>query len=130
MYLVYIPCPNMRVAQRLAKLLLAQKQIACANIIPSTSLYVWQGNLTQSREWILLGKTMFTKTCTKKSIEQLVLSSHPYKLPAILFFSCSAHEPFVSWVKKSLVQDLTQEHPSSKHIQQKTKGKNKGKTSE
>lgn len=80
--LIYITCPNEKEAEKLAKMLLEAKLIACANIISNMkALYVWQGKLNRDTEVILLLKT---KSENFLEIEKLVEKEHSYECPCII----------------------------------------------
>jgi len=75
--------------------LLNEKLVACANILPSKSLYFWQGKLNKETESILILKTTKEKaTVVEKQIKEL----HSYELPCILKIEGKANEEFEKWV--------------------------------
>ncbi len=97
--LVYIPIPNLKEARELAKMLLEKKLVACVNIVPSTSLYLWEGAIREEAEQILLAKT------TEKNFEKIVREVeklHSSELPAILRVPFDSSSRFASWVQKSV----------------------------
>jgi periplasmic divalent cation tolerance protein len=99
MILLYIPFPSLRVAKRVTETLLKEKLIACGNIIPGESLYVWKGKLVDTREWTLLAKT--TERNRKRSVRRIE-ALHPYDEPCILALNAKANDVFGSWVKESV----------------------------
>ena len=69
-------------AERLARILLTQKLIACAQIIgPGQSLYWWQGEIAEAQEIFL---SMKTDRSLYSRIEQLIKAEHPYQVPEIV----------------------------------------------
>jgi periplasmic divalent cation tolerance protein len=69
-------------AERIAKLLLDRKLIACAQVTgPITSLYRWQGVTTKAAEFSLSLKT--TPSCADK-VRTVLKQEHPYELPEII----------------------------------------------
>ena len=97
--LAYITNPNKKEAEKLARLLLEKRLIACANIIPITSLYWWQGKITKDREFLLIGKTIKKKfQRLKKFVEEV----HPYSVPCILKLRASSNDKYYEWLKKEL----------------------------
>lgn len=79
---VLITAPGLPVARKLARAALAQKLIACANLIrPIESHYWWQGKIERSREVLLICKTTRTRI---RSLEGLIRREHPYDTPEFL----------------------------------------------
>jgi periplasmic divalent cation tolerance protein len=69
-------------AERISKLLLERKLIACAQITgPITSLYRWKGATTSATEFSLSLKT--TPSCAEV-VKALLSREHPYDLPEIV----------------------------------------------
>ena len=55
----YITVPNKKEAERIAKKLLQQRLIACANVIGNVNSYfVWKNKVHNSKEIIICGKTI------------------------------------------------------------------------
>ncbi len=97
MLAVYIPCPTKKKARDIAALLLQKKLIACANIFPSTSMYFWKGKLHNTKEFIILAKTMENKY---KEIEKIVLSTHSYNCPCITAWKIDkSTAAYTTWLK-------------------------------
>ena len=100
MLLFYITCPNNSEAESLAKVLLEEQLIACANILPGMkSFYVWQDELQHSEEIILLLKAPKAKQAI---IEARVTELHSYDCPCILSFEPhSVNVPFLNFIQES-----------------------------
>jgi len=94
MKIIYTPCKNEQEAKKIAKILLFEKLIACANLIPSTSLYTWNGKQEEKNEIILI-----IKTSQAIKVEKRIVELHSYSLPCILTFSAKANKDFEKWVK-------------------------------
>lgn len=96
MLAIYIPCKDKQQAMDISVHLLKKKLIACANIIPSTSVYAWQGKLETNDEHILLAKTTDKKY---KAIEKAVLALHSYTCPCITAWKIShVNSAYKKWV--------------------------------
>jgi periplasmic divalent cation tolerance protein len=79
---VIVTAPDMAVATKLARTLTDAKKAACVNILPGiSSLYWWQGKLTEDNEVLLLVKT---RAALFDEVAALVKSSHPYQVPEII----------------------------------------------
>lgn len=76
---VLVTAPNLKVARKLAKVALAERLVACANLVPRLeSHYWWKGKLEKSAEVLILFKT---RAPLLEKLEKLVLENHPYDTP-------------------------------------------------
>lgn len=99
--LVWCPFPDSEEARKAAETLLAEKRIACANLIPAIqSIYEWQGEVASSAEVGVIFKT------TASRIEGLIVrlgECHPYDTPAITAWRCdAAHPATLQWLSETL----------------------------
>ncbi len=96
----YVPCPTTKTAQEIARALLENKKIGCANILPQmTSIYWWQDKIEQTDEVVLILKTHLEHTEVEQAVKQL----HPYEIPAIIEIKVnSTNQEYLSWIKSSL----------------------------
>lgn len=95
---VYITNPTKEEARKIAKHLLKNKLIACANIFPINSLYWWKGKIADEKEFVLIVKTIkgnFEKV--KREVEKI----HSYKIPCIIRIPVSSDEKYYNWLKKA-----------------------------
>lgn len=99
--LIYITCPDREVAKTIARALVEEKLIACANILDGlTSVYRWDGNIEESSEVLLLAKTEASKW---KQLEKRVLELHPYDVPCVVAYpSAETTSIFAHWVRSSV----------------------------
>lgn len=88
-------------ANLLARELLARRQAACVNIIPSVrSVYRWQGKICTDGELMLIIKTMEQEY---EAVRLTIHELHSYELPEILGFSIQHGDAgFLSWIAASL----------------------------
>ncbi len=93
--------PNQDVAEALGKELVAQQLAACVNLIPGmTSIYHWQGKISQDQEVQLIIKSHRRH---KEAIEQLLNSSHPYDTPELLTINVeSGSNAYIQWIQDSV----------------------------
>lgn len=93
---VYVTCPDEETARRIAAALLERRLVACANLLPVTSLYRWEGRLEEARE-----VAMFLKT-TRARVDEVVRAVaelHPHDVPcAVAFPLDGGHAPYYAWV--------------------------------
>ena len=78
---VWVNCPDREVAARISAALIAERVVACANILAGIdSVYRWKGSVERATEFPLVAKTrgsLFDAVCRR------VKSLHPYETPAI-----------------------------------------------
>jgi len=80
--IILCTCPDKDTAEKLARLLVANHEAACVNIIPGiTSIYAWQGQIESAQEHLLLIKA---HNDYYQSIETTLRNHHPYELPEII----------------------------------------------
>ena len=95
--LIYVTTPTRDAAVSIARALLDQRLIACANIIPGAlSLYRWEGRVVEDGEVILIAKT---KTeCAPRVIEK-IRGLHSFTCPCILALPVTDGNPaFLEWI--------------------------------
>lgn len=97
--LVYITNPTKKEAEKIAKLLLEKRLIACANIFATRSLYHWKGKMENGREFVLLGKT---ENRNFNKIVKVVEKNHSYDIPCIAKLPIGFNAKYANWVKSEL----------------------------
>ncbi len=97
---VLVTAPDLKTARALAQAALAERLVACANLVPRIeSHYWWQGKLERSAEVLLLLKTRKTRLA---ALERLILDRHPYDTPEILALPLHAGtERYLDWILES-----------------------------
>lgn len=101
-YLVVLcTCPNAKLAEQLANLVIKEHCAACVNIISNlTSVYRWEGQITQSAEYLLIIKTHSEKY-TK--LENILRTYHEYQIPEIIALPIHhGLDTYLNWIKESL----------------------------
>lgn len=95
--LLYVTVKNKREALEIAKILLEEKLIACANITsPVTSVYAWEGDVQSQSEVLMLLKT--TVDLQDQAILR-VAALHSYECPCITALPVeAAYAPFARWI--------------------------------
>ena len=89
--------PEIETARRIARQLVTEKLVACANLIPAVeSIYRWQDKVENAQEVLGLFKT--TATCYAAFQERLK-SLHPYDVPEIIYLQIEDGLPeYLRWV--------------------------------
>ncbi len=68
-------------AKKMITLLLEERLVACAQMMPIQSFYRWEGKICDEQEFLVLLKT---QAIHYDAIEALILAHHPYKTPQLL----------------------------------------------
>jgi periplasmic divalent cation tolerance protein len=97
--LIYITTQSKKEAKRIAKILLKEKLIACANIFPIESQFLWQGKIKKVKEF---GMILKTKRRLVEKIVKKIKAIHSYKIPCIISFSIEkGNKDFLDWIGDS-----------------------------
>lgn len=79
---VLVTAKNKREANRIAKVLVEEKLIACANIVTNVeSIFRWQGKLDKLKEVLLILKT---KKKNFQKLSKIIQKLHSYETPEII----------------------------------------------
>lgn len=99
--IIYCTCPDSNAAEILAKKLLEEKLIACANLLSGLeSHYWWEGKIQKDREVLLILKT---RQSLFKAIEIMIQQNHPYQVPEIIALPIlQGNVSYLSWIQDSV----------------------------
>jgi periplasmic divalent cation tolerance protein len=100
--MAYVPCPSREVALSLARTLLEEKLIACANVLGGmSSIYVWENKIQEEEETLLLAKT---SEPVWEALEARIIELHPYDLPCIVAYHADkSSDAFAQWLSRNVV---------------------------
>lgn len=95
--IVLTNCPDVEVADRIARTLVEQKLAACVNRMPAVdSVYRWQGAVERTVEVPLLIKSTRERL---PEVQEAIRALHPYEVPEILAIPVVAGLPaYLRWV--------------------------------
>lgn len=93
--LFYVTFPDKETAEKISNELLSAKLIACANIHPMNSIYLWKGNMCSENEWVAILKTTLSK---EEDIQTFILKNHPYETPCIIRWPVAANAEYEQWI--------------------------------
>ena len=88
-------------ARTIATVLVEERLAACVNIIPRmTSVYAWEGRLSEDEEQQLVIKTSVDQLA---ALEKRLFELHSYTTPEFLVIKASAgSEAYLDWVLESV----------------------------
>lgn len=90
--------PDTEHAVRMGRVLVEERLIACANLLPGlTSIYRWEGAVQQEAEVLLLMKTTRARVAALKArLPEL----HPYAVPELVVAEVAdGLAPYCGWVR-------------------------------
>ncbi|MFA6564349.1 MAG: divalent-cation tolerance protein CutA [Verrucomicrobiia bacterium] len=98
---VFVTAGSRLEARRIARALLEQRLVACANIVPGVeSHYWWKGKIDHAREWLLVMKTRRNRF---RAVERAVKQLHSYQVPEIIALPLAAGQAdYLRWIDDSL----------------------------
>jgi periplasmic divalent cation tolerance protein len=99
--IVLTTCASPGEASKLARILVEERLVACATLIPKVeSIYYWEGQVESNTETLVL-----MKTCVDQlpALESRVQALHSYQTPEFLVLGIeAASEPYLAWLTANL----------------------------
>ena len=94
---VYVTAPDRETALNIARTIVEERLAACANILgPMTSVYRWEGKVTEEGEVAFIAKTAETEL---PALVARIKALHPYQVPCIVAWPIVAgHQPYLDWI--------------------------------
>ncbi|MEM3627636.1 MAG: divalent-cation tolerance protein CutA [Candidatus Bathyarchaeia archaeon] len=98
---VLVTAANREETEKIARCLLDEKLISCANILgPVHSLFWWMGKIEKAEEYVLLMKT---RADMFKRLSERVKAMHSYEVPEIVALPIvEGFKPYMEWLNNSL----------------------------
>lgn len=93
--------PDKKSITKVANELVKDRVAACVNIFKISSVYLWQGKIENSPEYLA-----FFKTTKKNSalLKKAIKASHPYDVPEIAQIELnSINKPYLKWLIDSTI---------------------------
>jgi periplasmic divalent cation tolerance protein len=99
--IVFVTCKSKPEAEKIARALLKEKLIACANLIaPVHSLFHWQGKIEEAEECLMVLKS---RCDLFDALAQRLRGLHSYEVPEILAVPVVAgSEAYLGWMGEVL----------------------------
>lgn len=100
--IVLMTAPSLAVARRVAKAVLEERLVACANIVRSVeSHYWWDGRVQKGSEVLVIFKTRQSRLAR---LEKSVHAHHPYQVPEFVVLPILAGSAaYLKWIGDSLL---------------------------
>jgi periplasmic divalent cation tolerance protein len=94
---VFVTAPDAETGARIARALVEERLIACANLVPGIrSIYRWQGQVADEAEVLLVLKTRASRC---EAVAARVQALHPYALPEVVALPVvDGSEAYLDWV--------------------------------
>ena len=94
---VLVTAPDAETAARIARALVEERLIACANLVPGIrSIYRWEGQVADESEVLLVLKTRASRCA---AVAARVKDLHPYALPEVVALPVvDGSEAYLDWV--------------------------------
>ena len=90
---------NVVEARAIAAALIDRKLAACVQISAIESIYEWQGETQNDKEFRVMAKTVASRYA---EVEAAIREMHSYDLPAIYAFEMSeVYAPYADWVAEN-----------------------------
>ena len=96
--LVYVTCPDSKVAEDISRKAISERLAACANIFPEiVSIYEWEGKVQKDKEIALILKTQEKHL---NDLTTLIQANHPYDCPCVVGVPLKGgNNEFFDWIK-------------------------------
>ena len=91
--------PNLLLAEQLAKELIESKQAACVSIKEIKSIYKWQGNIEENKEFELTIKSL-PENLDKLTI--ILKEKLTYEVPEIIYKIFDSENSYFQWLEESI----------------------------
>lgn len=100
MILIYVTCKDIEQAQKISKILLEKRLVACTNFFPINSMYWWNDSINQDNEIALILKTTKGKF---EEVEKEISHVHSYGCPCVISLDIKeGSKKYLEWVKKEI----------------------------
>jgi periplasmic divalent cation tolerance protein len=100
MIFIYSTFPNKKEVKEIGERLVKNKLVACVNIFPIESIYLWRNKIIKDKEFAAIIKT---KKENFEKVEKFILENHSYDTPCIIEIPLGRiTKKYLSWLGKNL----------------------------
>ncbi len=98
---LFITTATTEEAQRISRVLLEQRKVACVNIVPGvSSFFWWQDKIDSAQESLLIVKT---KASQLTELVRLVKKLHSYDVPEIIAMPIvGGNQDYLEWINNEV----------------------------
>jgi len=94
---VLTTAPSREAALALARALVERRLAACANVLPATSVYRWEGSVREEDEHLLVIKT---RRALVDDIRELFEELHPHEVPELVALEVEdGSAAYLNWLR-------------------------------
>ncbi|MBI2327177.1 divalent-cation tolerance protein CutA [Candidatus Curtissbacteria bacterium] len=96
MILIFTTFHKLVTARKIGDLLLKERLIACYNLFPVKSAYLWKGKIEKSNEVLIILKT---KDSNFEKIKEIIQEHSGYEVPEVVAIKSSkVSETYLNWL--------------------------------
>ena len=99
MLCVMVTCKDKAEAKHIGELLLEKKLVACVNVFPVSSMFLWKGKVERNEEYMISCKTVSEKLA---EVQKEIKKSHSYDLPVISAWEEKTSVDVEKWIRGEL----------------------------
>lgn len=101
--IVVTTVPSDEVGDALARRLVEERRIACANLLPGVgSVYRWEGEVRREQEVLVVMKTAATEV---ERLFERIAELHPYDVPELIAVPvAAASQAYCRWVRQETIE--------------------------
>ena len=87
-------------AKSIARALVEERLAACVNVAPVQSYFVWNGDLTEDAEELMIIKTAASMV---EPLKMRIKELHSYQVPEIIVLPIQeGYPPYLAWIAESV----------------------------
>lgn len=100
-WLVLVTAPDSHTAEALARELVADRLVACVNVLPGiTSYFRWEGRVEAEQEVLMVIKTTAERA---GALETRIHERHPYDVPEFVALrAAQVAGPYLGWLRAAV----------------------------
>lgn len=100
MIFIYSTFPNKKEVKEIGERLVKNKLVACVNIFPIESIYLWRNKIIKDKEFAAIIKT---KKENFEKVEKFILENHSYDTPCLIEIPLGRiTKKYLNWLGKNL----------------------------